>query len=88
MAALISPSIDLTSAPNATLTFATWWEIESVNPAHFDIMYVDISTNGGSSWSALGVLNPTNNPAGGADAYPYTSNGLDAPASWQVPVLI
>ena len=84
MAALISPSIDLTSAPNATLTFATWWEIESVNPAHFDIMYVDISTNGGSSWSALGVLNPTNNPAGGADAYPYTSNGLDAPASWQV----
>src|SRR5207253_3176079 len=25
-AALISPSIDLTSASNATLTFATWWE--------------------------------------------------------------
>jgi hypothetical protein len=82
-ASLISPSIDLTSTPNATLTFATWWEIESVNPAHFDMMYVDVSANGGA-WTTLGVLNPTNNPEGGADQYPYTSNGLDAPASWQM----
>jgi hypothetical protein len=83
-AALISPTINLTSAPNATLTFATWWEIESTNPAHFDMMYVDVTTDGGSSWTTLGVLNPMQNPSGGSDAYPYTSNGLDAPASWQI----
>lgn len=83
-ASLISPAIDLTATNNATLTFATWWEIESVNPAHFDMMYVDVSKNGGSSWDTLGVLNPTNNPDGGQDAYPYSDNGLDAPASWQI----
>lgn len=83
-ASLISPAIDLTTAPNATLTFATWWEIESVNPAHFDMMYLDISQDGGTTWSALGVLNPMQNPAGGSDAYPYTNNGLDAPASWHI----
>jgi hypothetical protein len=82
-ASLISPTIDLTSAPNATLTFATWWEIESVSPANFDMMYVDVSTDGGANWTTLGVLNPAANPAGGADPYPYTDNGLDVPASWQ-----
>ena len=81
---LISPVIDLTSAPNATLTFATWWEIESTNPAHFDMMYVDVTTDGGTTWNSLGVLNPTQNPSGGTDAYPYTDNGLDTPASWQI----
>ena len=81
---LISPVIDLTSAPNATLTFATWWEIESTNPAHFDMMYVDVTTDGGTTWNSLGVLNPTQNPSGGTDPYPYTDNGLDAPASWQI----
>jgi len=81
---LISPVIDLTSAPNATLTFATWWEIESTNPANFDMMYVDVTTNGGTTWNSLGVLNPTQNPSGGTDPYPYTDNGLDAPASWQI----
>ncbi len=83
-ASLISPAIDLTTVSNATLTFATWWEIESTNPAHFDIMYVDASTDGGHTWTSIGVLNPTNNPAGGADPYPYTNNGLDVAASWQV----
>lgn len=81
---LISPVIDLTAAPNATLTFATWWEIESTNPAHFDMMYVDVTTNGGTTWNSLGVLNPTQNPQGGTDPYSYTDNGLDAPASWQI----
>lgn len=81
---LISPVIDLTSAPNATLTFATWWEIESVDPANFDMMYVDVTTDGGKTWQSLGVLNPTQNPPGGADPYPYTDNGLDTPASWQI----
>lgn len=83
-ASLISPSIDLTSAPNATLTFATWWEIESVNPTHFDMMYVDVSNDGGATWTPTGVLNPTQSPTGGSDAYPFTNNGLDVPASWQV----
>lgn len=82
-ASLISPAITLPVGAPATLTFATWWEIESVNPAHFDMMYVDVSANGGATWQVLGVLNPSTNPAGGADAYPYTNNGLDTPASWR-----
>ncbi len=81
---LISPVVDLTSAPNATLTFATWWEIESTNPTNFDMMNVDVTTDGGTTWNSLGVLNPTQNPSGGTDPYPYTDNGLDAPASWQI----
>ncbi len=82
-ASLISPSINLTSVANATLTFATWWEIESTNPAHFDMMYVEASKDGGHTWTSVGVLNPTNSPTGGTDLYPYTNNGLDTPASWQ-----
>lgn len=92
---LISPSIDLTTVHNATLTFATWWEIEGLNPAHFDMMYVDVTTSGGTSWKTLGVLNPINNPLplvntyilpnpGGPFAYPFTNNGLDTQPSWQV----
>lgn len=91
-ASLMSPTIDLTSVHNATLSFATWWEIEGLNPAHFDQMYLDITTNNGSTWTSLGVLNPTTNPLptvdypfsnpGGPYAYPYTNNGLDVPASW------
>lgn len=30
------------------------------------------------------MLNPTQSPEGGSDAYPFTDNGLDAPASWQI----
>ena len=81
---LLSPSIDLTSVPNATLTFATWWEIESLNPAHFDLMYIDVSTDGGNNWSNLGVLNPSTNPTGGANPYSYTTNGIDTVASWRI----
>lgn len=80
---LISPPINLSSATNATLSFATWWEIESVNPAHFDMMYVDVTSDGGATWHTLGTLNPQTNPAGGADAYPYSDNGLDVPATWE-----
>lgn len=48
---LYSPVIDLTGVTNATLTFAHWYELET----NYDKGYVEISTNGGSSWTQLGV---------------------------------
>ncbi|MEC0211577.1 S8 family serine peptidase [Paenibacillus ehimensis] len=49
-ASLVSPSINLTNVTNATLAFQHWFEIES----GYDYGYVEISTNGGDTWSELG----------------------------------
>ena len=60
---LTSPSFNLTGALSAILRFRAWWEIEAVNANNYDIMTVEYSSNGGTSWSQAGKLNPANNPA-------------------------
>lgn len=46
---LISPSIDLTSYERATITFWEYYETE----IGYDLVNVDISIDGGSSWNSL-----------------------------------
>lgn len=81
---LVSPSIDLSeeSVPLA-LSFRAWWEIESVNPNEngFDLMMVQVSTDGGSSFENLARLNPLADPESSLerDAIPYSNAGFNAP---------
>ncbi|MDQ1256091.1 MAG: hypothetical protein QG656_687, partial [Candidatus Hydrogenedentes bacterium] len=80
---LTSPKIDLTAALNATLSFKTWWEIEGVDVDRFDMMYVEVSTDGGQVYLPLGAgsINPANDVDGEAWR-PFSSKGLGETGEW------
>lgn len=92
--AIVSPYIDL-SAENGplSLSFRTWWEIESVNPNEdgFDLMTIEYSSDN-SEWIALARLNPLSDPVGQNEQdrapQPYSNRGYNkAPAwLWQEPI--
>ncbi len=82
---LTSPSINLLDADRAFLRFKTWWEIESVNPnaSGFDLMRVQISTNGGSSYTTLRLLNPFVDPNDSdRDHKGFTTAGFNRMPLW------
>jgi len=81
---LVSPAIDLTGLTEATLHFWTRWEIEGVDANMFDLMYVEISTDGGSNWSTIGTLNPINDVSN-AHYENYSSGGSKATPVWVHP---
>ncbi|MCP4707621.1 MAG: hypothetical protein GY869_03265, partial [Planctomycetes bacterium] len=79
---LMTPSIDLTSVANATLSFATWWEIEGTDVDKFDMMRVHASIDGGSFKDiGTGKINPTDDV--NTEAFrPYSSGGLGRTGRW------
>ncbi len=89
MGELISPVINLSQqqAP-LSLSFKTWWEIESVNPNNqgFDLMNILVSTDGGISFKNLARLNPLADPSSAYERapIPYSNLGFNlAPATVQ-----
>ncbi len=78
---LTSPSFSLVGAASAQVEFWSWWEIEGVDANAFDLMEIDYSTNGGSTWFKAGKLNPSDDADAGHDE-PYTANGVRQPGSW------
>jgi hypothetical protein len=81
---LTSPSIDLTSASDASLHFWTWWEIEGVDANLYDLMFVEISTDDGGSFTTLGTLNPLND-VNNEHHENYSSLGSKATPGWVRP---
>ncbi len=82
---LTSPQINLTADTVATLSFWTWFEIESVNPnaSGFDIMEVEVIRANGDSVS-LGRLNPFTDPIlEDREPLPFTSGGFNQAAVWR-----
>lgn len=82
---LTSPEINLATFSHARLTFATWWEVEGVNPATgFDSMKVEISTDNGSNWETLAILNPSGDPdpTNKESHIPYSSAGYNQAPIW------
>lgn len=81
---LITPSIDLTGASTAYLTFQTWWEIEGISPTSYDRMYVCVSTDGGETYTNLGDLNPERESSDSNETsdIPYSSGGSNASGTW------
>jgi hypothetical protein len=65
----LTRAFDLSTVEKATLSYATWYDIES----DWDYGYVEISTNGGTSWTILQTPHSaTTNPSGNAYGPGYT----------------
>lgn len=80
MGTLESPSINLSGYSIATLSFWTWWEIESRTADDFDQMIVMVSDDG-VNWNSLGLLNPTGFKSNISDIA-YSSGGYDKSGIW------
>jgi hypothetical protein len=55
---LVSPVFDLSTAANATVTYSRWYFCSDAapagsTPAEVDVLFVEISTNGGATWGRL-----------------------------------
>jgi hypothetical protein len=53
---LVSKLVDLSDATDATLKFWTYWQTESSTSTRWDKKLVEISTDGGATWSLLQQL--------------------------------
>ncbi len=66
-----TPTINLSGYTQATLKFNHFWETESYN-GNYDVMRVQVSTNGGSSWTTVKSWNSSDpNPSN------YLSEAID-----------
>lgn len=79
---LTSPAFSLAGQARAYLVFRGWWEIESVNADIADLMDVEYSTDGGSSWQRAGRLNPAA-PAWGGVHQAFSDVGARSVPAWQ-----
>ena len=71
---LMTREFDLSSVSQATLKYDAWWSIET----DYDYAYVEVSDDGGATWSLLKTPNMTDsNPSGQNFGWAYTdeSNG-------------
>jgi hypothetical protein len=59
----LTRAFDLRAVSTATLTYAAWWDIEE----NYDYAYLEVSTDGGQSWTILRAPGTT-------DANPYGAN--------------
>jgi cysteine-rich repeat protein len=78
---LTSPSVAIGAGSKALVEFDSWWEIEGVAGASFDKMIVQVSTNG-STWTQVGILNPTFDAGLGGNVG-YTAGGAGAAPEWR-----
>lgn len=76
----LTHAFDLSDVTSATLNFATWFDIES----DWDYGYVEISTDGGQTWTILQTPHSaTDNPSGNAYGPGYTGpSGGDSGPAW------
>jgi hypothetical protein len=78
-----SPQLAVPSTGSPSLTFRSWFEIESVNPSTFDVMEVTVQEVGGTL-SATTRLNPPSDPDPatiGANI-PLGVDGANTPPRW------
>jgi hypothetical protein len=86
-----SPEFYVPSSGSVALVFRSWFEIESVNPSHYDVMDVTVREVG-TELSATKRLNPETDPAEtdppvSRARTPLTADGLNAPPSWTLETL-
>jgi hypothetical protein len=81
---LTSPEIDLSGRSFASISFWTFWEIESVNPNFngFDIMSVNVISENNET-NTITKLNPYSDPpVEDRESLPYTSGGFNQSPVW------
>jgi hypothetical protein len=82
---LTSPEIDLTDLDNASISFWTYWEIESVNPNYYgyDIMAINVIEVDNGYAETITKLNPYSDPpVEDRESLPYTSGGFNQAPVW------
>ena len=67
---LVSPVFDISALPDPVLTYARWYSNSFGASPQADVFTVEVSSNGGSSWSTLEIVGPT-----GASANPEVNGG-------------
>ncbi|MBI2873228.1 MAG: immune inhibitor A [Chloroflexi bacterium] len=74
MDSTLTRSVDLSGLQRATLSFRLWYGIER----HWDYAYVEVSTDGGTTWNILaGPTSSTENPVANAFGPGYTGTSAD-----------
>jgi hypothetical protein len=67
----LTRAVDLTGLPEATLTYQVWHQVEE----NWDYGYVQVSTDGGQTWTPLATPHTTeSNPIGNSYGPGYTGN--------------
>jgi hypothetical protein len=80
---LTSPAFAIpANAPTATLTFAYWYEVEGVDPSHFDLMTVQVLDPATGALSGGATLNPANQPISEQADAPFSSAGFNLAPIW------
>lgn len=75
----LTRTFDLSGVSSATLTYWTWYDIE----ADWDYGYVEVSTDGGASWTILQTPHSSNeNPTGNAYGPGYTGQSGENGPIW------
>lgn len=60
-----SPVVNASGFSSVTLQFAHIWQTESYAPGGFDVMTIQVSTNGGGSWATVKTIDASDpNPSG------------------------
>jgi hypothetical protein len=77
----VTLTFDAAGIANPILRYLTWWEIESVNPATFDIMQVSFVDSLGVS-HLIQTLNPPADPPEGAPDLNFSSAGFNSKPMW------
>lgn len=79
---LLSPIYDLSGASAPVISYWRWFHNSAGGSANNDIMEVDISNNGGSTWQSVEVVGPGGNESnGGWFQYSFNVADIVAPTS-------
>src|SRR5262245_43533215 len=82
---LTSPSFTPTSPDpgvQPTIDLEGWFEVESVNPSHHDVVLLEYSTPT-ADFTEFGRMTPTVDPTGEAPDLSFSNRGLSAAPSYQ-----
>lgn len=79
---LLTDAFDLSSDPNATISYWRWFSNNQGASPNSDVFTVDISNNNGASWFNVEVVGPTGSESGGGWFFhQFTVNEIVTPTS-------
>ena len=66
---LMSPALDLSDFADATISYYRWYSNDTGSTPHTDVFTVDISNNGGGSWTNVETVGPSGDETSGGWYY-------------------
>lgn len=78
---LVSPSYDLTGLNDPTVSYWRWYSNSSGASPGGDTFTIEVSNNGGGSWSTVEVVGPTADSAGGWIQHSFLVSSILSPTA-------